>query len=207
MNDYLNWRYTTKKFDLTKKIPKDELLIVLEALRLSPSSFGLQPWKFLVVKDENLRREIRKNAWNQEQVTDASHLIILCSLKKIDEEYIKNVVVQIAKSKGVPHQSLENYEQLIRGSVLSKTIYESSQWMKKQVYLALGMFLSACAQRGIDACPMEGFDPKKVDEILGLDAKGLESVVLCPIGYRSQDDRYSSLKKVRFERSEVFIEF
>ncbi len=206
MNDYLNWRYATKKFDPTQKITKQELDHLLEALRLSPSSFGLQPWKFVVIQDETLRKEVRKYAWNQPQVTDASHLIVLCSLKIMDENYIKNFVIYIARTRAVTPESLSGYEQMMVATLKNKSLDEISNWMKRQVYLALGMLLCVCAQKGIDSCPMEGFEPKKVDGVLGLDKQGVESVVLCPVGYRAEDDHYAHLKKVRFNKSEILIE-
>jgi len=206
MNDYLNWRYATKQFDPLKKISMTEFDELLEVLRLSPSSFGLQPWKFVVVQDQVLRKEIRKHAWDQAQVTDASHLIILCSLKTMDEAYIKNCVHDIARVRSLPMDSLAGYEQMMVSIVKTKSQDELSNWMKRQVYIALGMLLSACAQKRIDSCPMEGFNPKKVDEILGLDKQAIESVVLCPVGYRSQEDQYASLKKVRFQKNEILIE-
>ena len=206
MNDHLNWRYATKKFDPLKKIPKQEFSEILEVPRFSPSSYGLQPWKFIVVQDETLRKELRKHAWDQSQVTDASHLIVFCALKTMDENYIKNFVKRIALVRGASMESLAGYEQMMIGSFKGKKSEETSNWMKRQVYLALGMFLAECAQRKIDACPMEGFDPKKFDEVLGLEKQGLESVVLCLIGYRAKDDRYADLKKVRFKKNEIFIE-
>ncbi len=205
MNNLLHWRYATKKFDPTRKVSQEALNELLEVLRLSPSSFGLQPWKFVVVEDPHLRQEIRKHAWNQSQVTDASHLIILCSIKNIDETYIKNFVGQIAKSRNVEPQSLAGYQQMMIGAIQAKDHQEVSNWMKRQVYLALGMLLYACAQKGIDSCPMEGFDAKKVDEVLGLEKEGLESVVFCPVGYRASDDVYAHHKKARFEQDEILI--
>ena len=204
MNNLLHWRYATKKFDPTRKVSAEALNELLEVLRLAPSSYGLQPWKFVVVENTQLRKEIRKHAWDQSQVTDASDLIVLCSLKNMDEAYIKNFVIQIAKSRGVAPQSLAGYEQMMVGFAKSKTPSELAHWMKRQVYLALGMLLYACAQKGIDSCPMEGFDAQKVDEILGLDQENLESVVFCPVGYRASDDAYATHKKIRFEPNEVF---
>lgn len=206
MNDDLNWRYATKKFDSSKKIPKQEFTELLEVLRLSPSSFGLQPWKFVIIHDPVLRKKLRPHAWDQPQVTDAGALIVFCALKSMDENYVKRYVGYVAQVRGVTKESLLDYEQKILGSLKGKTPEAISQWMKNQVNIALGVFLSECAHRKIDACPMEGFDPKKFDEILGLHKAGLESVVLCAVGYRAVDDHYASLKKVRFDRSEVIVE-
>jgi len=206
MNTDLNWRYATKKFDSSKKISKQEFAALLEVLRFSPSSFGLQPWKFVIVHDPVLRKKLRPHAWNQSQVTDADTLIVFCALKNMDENYVKKYVGRIALVRGVSTESLLSYEQMMVASLKGKSPEAVSQWMKNQVYIALGVFLSECAHRKIDACPMEGFDAQQFDEILQLPQEGLESVVLCAIGYRAVDDHYASLKKVRFDRSEVIID-
>ena len=206
MSEHLNWRYATQKFDPARKIPEVEFRELLESLRLAPSSYGLQPWKFIVARDEDLRKALRKHAWNQPQVTDASHLLVLCALKGIDPDYVKDFTARIAKSREVAPESLSQYEQAMLNSLTAMPAQALSDWMKRQVYLALGMLLAQCAYKKIDSCPMEGFDAKKFDEILDLAKLNLESVVLCPIGYRAKDDQYAGLKKVRFRKNEVFIE-
>ncbi len=158
-----------------------------------------------MVVDQALRQELRRYAWNQPQVTDASHLIIFCAFKTIDECYVKNFVTRIAKIREVNRESLSDYEGIMLGSLKNWTSAQLSHWMHLQVYLALGMFLAECARYKIDACPMEGFESKKFDEVLDLAQQRLESVVICPIGYRAQDDRYAKLKKVRFDKNEVII--
>jgi len=206
MSNDLNWRYATKKFDSSKKISSQDFAELLEVLRFSPSSFGLQPWKFVVVHDPDLRKKLRPHAWNQAQVTDAGALIVFCALKKMDEDYVKRYVNIIADVRGVTKESLLGSEQMMTGFLKSKGPEAISQWMKNQVYVALGVFLAECAHHKIDACPMEGFDSEKFDEILELPQEGLESVVLCAVGYRADDDHYAELKKVRFENNELFID-
>jgi len=205
MNQPLNWRYATKKFDPSKKISKQGLAELLEVLRFSPSSYGLQPWKFVIVHDPVLRKKLRPLAWDQPQITDADTLIVFCAVTTMDENYVKNYVERIAQVRGVTKESLLGYEQMIMASLKGKSPEAISQWMKNQVYIALGVFLSECAYRKIDACPMEGFDSEKFNEILDLSKEGLESVVLCAVGYRDLDDHYAQLKKVRFEKNEIFI--
>ena len=205
MNQYLNWRYATKKFDSSKKISKRDFEELMEVLRLSPSSFGLQPWKFIIVHDPVLRKKLRPHAWDQPQVTDADALVVFCVLKNMDENYVKNYLERIAQVRSVTKESLLGYEQKMMGYLKGKSAEAISQWMKNQVYIALGGFLSECAYRKIDACPMEGFDSREFDEILALSKEGLESVVLCAVGYRALDDHYAGLKKVRFDKNEVFI--
>ena len=206
MPNDLNWRYATKKFDVSKKISKQDFAELLEVLRFSPSSFGLQPWKFVVVHDPELRKRLRQHAWDQPQITDADTLIVFCALKSMDESYVKRFVESMARVRGVSKESLAGYEGMMIGALKSKSKEQVSEWMKNQVYLALGFFLGECAQRRIDACPMEGFDARKFDEILELPQQGLQSVVLCPVGYRASDDQYAHLKKVRFEQEEIFID-
>jgi nitroreductase len=205
MDDHLNWRYATKKFDPSKIISPEDIAALIEAVRLSPSSYGLQPWKVILVKDPALRRAIRTHAWDQAQITDASHLMVLCSLRNIDKDYIHTYIAQIAKDRGVSVESLAGFERMMLG-VLGQSPEEISNWMKRQVYLALGMLLSTCAQRKIDSCPIEGFQSTGVDDVLGLAAQGIESVVLCPVGYRAPDDHHASLKKVRFGKEDIVIE-
>jgi len=206
MNNDLNWRYATKKFDSSKKISKKDFAELLEVLRFSPSSYGLQPWKFVIVHDPVLRKKLRPHAWGQPQVTDADSLIVFCALKTMDDDYVNRYVDLIAQVRGVTKESLLSYEQMMMASLKDKSPEAVSQWMKNQVYIALGIFLSECAHRKIDACPMEGFDPHKFDEILKLPQEGLESVVLCAIGYRALDDNYAQQKKVRFDKNKVFID-
>jgi len=205
MDKHLQWRYATKKFDPSKKIPKTEFSHLLEVLRSSPSSYGLQPWKFVVVHDPVLRKKLRPFAWDQPQVTDADALIVFCSLKTMDENHVKKFVQHMALVRGVAKESLSGYEQMMTGSLKAKSPEDVSQWMKHQVYIALGVFLNECAHLKIDTCPMEGFDAKKFDEILELSGLGLESVVLCAVGYRAADDHHANLKKVRFDKDEIFI--
>ncbi len=205
MEQVLNWRYATKKFDPAKTISEKNLKELLDALRLSPSSFGLQPWKFLVIKDKALRQELRKYAWDQPQITDASHLIVLCVKTAMDAEYIKDFIRRTANSRGTPIEALAGYQDMMLGFLKSMKPEDAANWMKHQVYIALGVLLAECAHRQIDACPMEGFDPQKFDEVLKLKEQGLHATVLCTVGYRAADDHYAKLAKIRFAESEVVI--
>jgi len=202
IND-LKWRYATKKFDSKKKITDKELVILLESLRLSPSSMGLQPWKFIVVEDIKLRKQIRGASWNQSQVTDASHLILLCAKRDVDTTYTDEYVKQMAKVQKQNILKLKGYQLVVNGFLSLMKPAERSVWAQKQVYIALGFLLSVCAQMHIDSCPMEGFDRKKVDVILGLDKSDYASVVMCPVGYRSKEDKHSKESKVRWDKKKV----
>ncbi|MEK6888056.1 MAG: NAD(P)H-dependent oxidoreductase [Candidatus Aenigmatarchaeota archaeon] len=198
----LNWRYATKIFDSAKKVSHADMDELLEALRLSASSFGIQPWKFVVVTDKKLREELRKKAWDQPQITDASHLIVLCAMTNVDENYIKKYAEDIAHTRKVTIESIKGYEDMMIGSIKRRDKEEILEWSTKQVYIALGTLLTACAVKRIDACPMEGFDHTAFDRLLGL--KDMTSVALCPVGYRG-DDKYADAKKVRFPLDKIII--
>lgn len=200
----LEWRYATKRFDASRKIPSDTWQILEQALRLSPSSFGLQPWKFVVVADPDIRKAIRTAAWNQSQVEEASHLVVFCSKQQVGEPDVDEFMAQIAATRGVSVDSLADYRKTIVGFVSSPAPgFSVPQWTARQTYIALGFFLSAAALQGIDACPMEGFDQDKVTEILGLGSQGYRAIVMAAAGYRDPSDRYAQAKKVRFPASKV----
>lgn len=201
----LEWRYATKKFDPARTLTDAQLDELLEAVRLSASSFGLQPYKILVVKDPALRAQLRAAAWDQTQVTDASHLVIFCSYRTIDEAYVDRYVKEIAAQRGIPEEALQGYRDMMVGSVKNRTPEQLADWMKRQSYIALGFLLSAAAQQHVDACPMEGFDPAKADEILGLEAQNLTAATFCPLGFRAADDATASYKKVRFPRETLVM--
>jgi len=201
----LNWRYATKKFDTAKKVSDNDINELLEAARLAPSSYGLQPWTFVVVTNPELRKKLREHAWNQPQITDASHLIVLATRTDVDEDYVKRYVEEIAKERKVAVDSLKAYQDMMTGDVKTRSKNAIVDWSKHQTYIALGFLLFAAAQKRIDTCPMEGFDPAKFDEILGLKEKHLASTVLCTIGYRADDPAAANVK-VRFSKSDVVIE-
>ncbi|MGK0290802.1 MAG: nitroreductase/dihydropteridine reductase [bacterium] len=202
----LNWRYAVKKFDSTKKLTEDQLDIVLESLRLSASSYGLQAWKFIVVNNPKLREELVQYSWGQEQVKDASHLIVMARPETITEEDVTKFVHSIAETRGVPKASLEGYEGMMNSKINSLSEEDKVSWLSKQIYIALGTLLTTAAFEGIDTCPMEGFEPENYDKVLGLKEYGLKTVVVCPVGFRSSEDVYADLKKVRYEKEDVVIE-
>lgn len=202
----LNWRYATKTFDATKKVPEDVFAQIMEAARLAPSSFGLELWKFVVVENTELRAKVREVSWNQGQVTDASHLVVLCRQADVTPADVETFIARTATTRGLTDLSvLDGYKQMIMGTVTALDEAKKDSWMGKQVYLALGFLMAEAAELGVDTCPMEGFDSTKVDEILGLEKLGLKSVVLCPVGYRSAEDKYADLAKVRRPKEEVLV--
>ncbi len=198
----LNWRYATKEFNPSKKISKKDLAIIQESLRLSASSFGLQPWKFLIIENEDIRRSLLKHSWGQKQVVDCSHHIVFCVPRHFGEKNIDLFIKDVAKTRGQTLEELSGYAKIMKDFLSHKSEDQRFEWMKNQAYLALGSLLNTCAIMNIDSCPMEGIVQEKYDEVLGLEAKGLKSVVACPIGYRDED-KYATAEKVRFEASQV----
>ena len=204
----LRWRYATKLFDPAQKIPEEIWEKLEEVLVLTPSSFGLQPWKFLIIHDPALRAKLRPHAAGQPQVTDASHFVVFAMLKNMRKEHVERWVARVAEVRRQTPESLEKYrEHIVRGIIDGYRSLQVNNWASNQTFIALGQLLVAAALFKIDACPMEGFDKKAFDEILGLGPQGLSAVVCCALGYRSDDDKYAHLAKVRFARDDVFAEF
>lgn len=199
----LNWRYATKKFDANKKLDKETYAKLEEAMRLSASSFGLQPWKFVVVTDPEIKKQLPAHSWGQMQPQECSHLVVISRNADIDEAYIDHYLDAVAATRGVTKESLATYGGMMKGFL--KNPIDKAAWMEKQCYIALGTLLTAAAVLGVDACPMEGFDAEAYDRILGLKEKGCRSVVVCPLGYRAEDDKYAHAAKVRFPAEEVVI--
>lgn len=202
----LNWRYATKKFDSKKKINQKEFEDILEVLRLSPSSYGLQPWKFIIVNNLEMRNKIRVAAYDQPQITEASQIIIFANKKNIDGHLVDDYMKFVSKEKDIDIDNLKGFKNMINGSFSGKTNEELRAWATFQLYLSVGSLLASCAVLHVDACPMEGFDKSKVDEILGLDDLDLESKVIVALGYRADDDKGAMSKKIRFSKEDVFIE-
>lgn len=201
----LNWRYATKSFDKEKKLDASQLDTLLESLRLSPSSFGLQGRGFVVVENPALRQELLPHARNQAQVVDASHLIVLCRRTDVNEAFVEKYIADIAQTKGIDVRHLSGYKDMIMGAVTGRSEDDKNNWLAKQTYIAQWFLLSACAMLGIDACPMEWFNTTKFDEILGLADDNLASCVIVPVGFRSAEDSYANAPKVRFAKEELIV--
>ena len=198
----LNWRYATKKFDANRKIQAPDWRTLEQALVLSPSSFGLQPWKFLVVENPDVRAKLRAAAYNQPQITDASHLVVLAHRVGFNTKDLDRHIERVARVRNVTPESLAAYKTAMLGTV-QRPQAETDAWTSRQVYIALGNFLATAALLGIDACPMEGFDAAQFDQILGLKEQGYHAQVLAAAGYRAEDDAYAKLPKVRYSPEDV----
>ncbi len=200
----LHWRYATKQFDPSRKIPASTWSALEDTLVLTPSSFGLQPWKFLVVQDAALREKLVPHSWNQRQVADASHLVIMTVRKKVDVAHVDRFMAETARIRGVSADALAGYRTMIVKDVVEgERSRIATEWAIRQAYIALGNLMTSAALLGIDTCPMEGFEVARYDEILGLEPQGFTTAVLCPVGYRAATDKYASLPKVRFPKSSV----
>lgn len=202
----LNWRMATKSFDPNKKIPTKDFDSLLEILRLTPSSYGLQPWKFVVVKDVIVRKKLQEAAHGQKQVVDASHLIILCVKTSLNQNDVNDYIERIVQVRGLRLEDVAGFKEMLSGFINGKDKTALQVWATKQTYIALGNLLAACAMARIDSCPMEGFDVQAYNRIIGLDKIGLTTTLVCPVGYRLEDAPEIKNKKVRFAKNELVIE-
>ncbi|MCA6423190.1 MAG: NAD(P)H-dependent oxidoreductase [Flavobacterium sp.] len=200
-----NWRYATKKFDSSKKVSKEDLATIKEAIRLSASSYGLQPYKVFIIENPELRAQLQPAAWGQSQIVDASHLIVFANITNIGEKEIDESLALTAKTRGLPADALKGYGDFMKSKITSLPEEERNTWTSKQTYLALGNLLNIASELKIDVTPMEGFEVAKLNEILGLEKLGLNASVLATIGYRHKDDATQNYAKVRKSNEELFI--
>ncbi|MCB9304068.1 MAG: NAD(P)H-dependent oxidoreductase [Lewinellaceae bacterium] len=204
--DKLNWRYATKVFDPSMKVSENDLNFLKEAIRLAVSSYGLQMYKVLIIENPEIRKELRKASWDQAQITDASHLFVFCNYTRNHDQHVDDYIqLVIDTQKTVNIQGLKKYGEAIKSSIGNMTSEERKSWAEKQAYLALNNLIVACADRQIDACPMEGFDKQEYNRLLGLDEMGLNASVIAPVGYRSNKDETIGRKKVRKTIKELFL--
>ena len=202
--EQLNWRYATKKFDPNKKIDDATWKTLEQSLVLSPSSFGLQPWQFFVIRNPEIRQKLLDASWGQKPVVNASHLLVFAIKKDIDTEYVDRYIKRMSEIQQVPEEKLNGFANMVKGYLKDPPFpLDVNKWAAKQVYLALGVFLSCAAMLEVDTLPMEGFVPPQYDEILGLDSKGYSAVVLCAAGYRAEDEQHQYDPKVRFPTEQV----
>lgn len=204
--DALKWRYATKAFDPARKIAPELWAVLEESLVLTPSSFGIQPWKFQVITDAALREKLVPVSWGQTQPKDCSHFVVFTVKKGLGEPEIDRYMARAAEVRGTTTDALAPFKKVILGS-LGKAAAAGTldTWQTHQLYIALGQFMAAAALLGVDTCPMEGIEPAKYDEILGLNGTGYATVVACAAGYRSATDKYASVPKVRFKAEDVIV--
>lgn len=200
-----NWRYATKKFDATKKISTEDLNFLKEAIRLSTSSFGLQLYKVIIIENAELRAKLLPFAWGQTQIVDASHVIVFANQTVVNDLDIDAYIKNVSETRGMPIEALSGFGDYMKGAVNPIPADMKEIWTSKQTYLALGNLLNAAAELKIDVTPMEGFDAKKFNEILGLDALNLNAAVIATIGYRHEEDATQYYKKVRKSNEDLFL--
>jgi len=202
----LQWRYAVKKFDETKTLSEEKINILKETFNLTATSYGLQPVKLIIIKNKEIQQKLVKHSWNQEQVVQASHLLILCIPKVFKDKYANDYFDLIKKVRNTPDEVLNPFRDYLTSDVNKRTQEELFQWNKNQAYIALGNLLTICAMEQIDSCPMEGFIPKEYDEVLGLEAQNLTSILVLPVGHRAKDDYMKDLKKIRKNLEDSVIE-
>ena len=202
----LNWRYATKKFDSNRKLSKNQVNILKNAFNLTASSYGLQPIKLIVISNPEIKNTLLDSSFNQKQVIQCSHLLVICIETDIDESYIELYFKRVVDIRKTSAKVLESFKKSIINEFNDMSNTSIINWSKNQAYLALGNLMTVCAVEGIDSCPMEGFMPEKYNEILDLKSKNLKSVLVMPVGFRSVDDQFSSFKKVRKDINDNTIE-
>jgi len=203
IQEALSWRYATKRYDSSKKISEADWKVLQDSLLLAPSSYGLQPWKFLVIENPKTRQDLREVSWNQSQVTDASHYVVFAYKEQIDESFIQKYIDRIADVRGVSLESLAAFKDVMVNNLAKAPAERIRVWSQRQAYIAMGFLLETAALLKIDATPMEGLDPEAYDKILGLEGSGWKTVATVALGYRHPEDSFQSLKKVRFAEDSV----
>mgnify|MGYP006191314391 FL=1 len=199
------WRYATKKFDATKKVSTENFETLKEAIQLSASSYGLQPYKVFIIENPEIRAKIQPVAWGQSQIVDASHLLVFANITNFGEAEIDASIKNMAETRGIPVESVQGYADFMKSKITTLPEEARNVWTSKQTYLALGNLLNAAAELKIDVTPMEGFEPAAVNEILGFDKLGLNASLLATIGYRHEEDATQHYAKVRKSNEELFI--
>ena len=200
----LEWRYATKVFDASKKIPADVWAALEQTLVLTPTSYGLQPYQFLVIQDPAKRAALLPHSWGQKQVVDCSQFVVFTARTDMQAADVTKLIQRISAVRGLPPESLNFYRDMMLGDVVNGARGKSAhEWATRQTYIALGNLMTAAAVLGVDACPMEGFVPAEYDKILGLNGSGYATVVACALGYRAAGDKYAKLAKVRYDQADL----
>jgi nitroreductase len=202
----LRWRYATKAFDPAKKISPEDWSALEKALILTPTSYGFQPYRFVVVTDPTTKEKFAPHSWNQKQPGECSHFVVFAAKESVNEADVDHYIARIAEVRGTTIEALAGFKKVLASDIVQgpRGQYQH-EWATRQSYIALGNFMTAAALVGIDTCPMEGIDPVKYDEILDLPAKGYKTVVACAAGYRSAADKYAAVPKVRYSAEELVI--
>lgn len=202
--EQLNWRYATKQFNPEKQIPTETWEALSDSLVLTPSSYGLQPWKFVVITSAEIRETLKPLSWNQTQITDCSHLVVFTIKKNLTAADVDSFIKSTAETRGDSVESLSGYRNMIVSDVIKgPRSFNVNEWAARQAYIALGNFMTCAAVLGVDTCPLEGIDPAGYDKVLTLQEEGYATVVACAAGYRSSEDKYAQLAKVRYAKADM----
>ncbi|WP_298948416.1 NAD(P)H-dependent oxidoreductase [uncultured Polaribacter sp.] len=204
--DNLKWRYAVKKFDTNKNLTQEQLNLLKEAFNLTATCYGLQPLKLVVVENKEIQEKLVPHSWNQQQVVQVSHLLVICVKDKYTPKEVETYFNLVQKIRNTPDDIINPFKEFLTAEIAKKTQEELFIWNKNQAYIALGNLLTVCAMQQIDSCPMEGFNPEKYDEILQLTERNLKSILVLPVGFRAEDDYMKDLKKVRKNITETVIE-
>lgn len=202
----LQWRYAVKKFNAKKFLSESQINTLKEAFNLTATSYGLQPNKLVVIQNKTIQKELVVHSWNQPQVLEASHVLVICVPKKYTTEEVDRYFNLVRKIRNTPDSIINPFKDFLTADIAKKTQDELFVWNKNQAYLALGNLLTVCATQSIDSCPMEGFIPEKYDEVLKLDEQNLTAALVLPVGFRAEDDYMKDLKKVRKSLNDVIID-
>ena len=203
--DSLQWRYATKKFDTDKRVSDADVSTIKQAVNLAATSFGLQPFRVAVVTDQAIKDKLRAAAYDQAQVSDASHVFVFAAKTDVTPGYVDDFIKLTATTRDIPLEAVSGFGDYIKGSIADKDDEFILNWNKRQAYIGLGTLLAAAAELRVDACPMEGFEPGKFNEILGLKEKGLMATVIAPVGYRHAEDHAAQYAKVRLPLGDMFL--
>ncbi|MEM9930746.1 MAG: NAD(P)H-dependent oxidoreductase [Bacteroidota bacterium] len=201
----LQWRYATKRFDENKKVSDADIATLQNAVNLAATSYGLQPFRVLLISDQEIKEKLRPAAFNQPQLTESSHVFVFVNKLDMPPAYVDDFIARVATTRGIALEDLKGYGEFIKGSFADKDASFIQDWTRRQAYIALGTLLATAGELKVDACPMEGFDPAQFDEILGLKEQGLSACVLAPVGYRSEEDKTQHAAKVRLPLTDLFI--
>jgi nitroreductase len=207
MIDALEWRYATKKFDDSKRIDPSKVEMLKKAFNLTPTSYGLQPLRLLVIKEQELKDKLFEHSYNQIQVKSASHILVICIENSVDEPFINHNFELQKEIRNAKDETVRPFREFLIKDFGKKSDQDIKKWAINQAYLALGNLLTICAAEKIDACPMEGFDSAAYDRILNLNEKGISSALVLPVGYRAEDDKFAGFQKVRRPQKETIIEY
>ena len=202
----LQWRYAVKKFDDTKLVNNNKLEILKQAFNLTATSYGLQPIKLVIVQNKEIQQILVEHSWNQQQVAQASHVLVICIDTELNENDVEDYFDRVKNIRNTPDEILNPFKDYLKELISNKKSTDLISWAKNQAYLALGNLLTVCANEQIDSCPMEGFIPEKYDEVLQLSDKNLTSVLVLPVGFRAEDDFMKNQKKVRKNTAEIVLE-